>query len=200
MPGIGVPDATVLLAETLGKTSRYRSSAGLLRRPGTSDQEIGLIDPWRGASPTAATRGSSAPCSPPHSPHCALTPSPGPTTGTNAIKANRLGLGRPRLGPPSHPDPARHDPQRRPQQPTAINTATRSRLTHHIGAPSRDDFADPLTISSWPQRSSSLYIHHAAPTTSSTRLILKNETQKTSLPMTHSTPRDKHIIFRYQKE
>ena len=151
-------------------------------------------------SPTAATRGSSAPCSPPHSPHCALTPSPGPTTGTNAIKANRLGLGRPRLGPPSHPDPARHDPQRRPQQPTAINTATRSRLTHHIGAPSRDDFADPLTISSWPQRSSSLYIHHAAPTTSSTRLILKNETQKTSLPMTHSTPRDKHIIFRYQKE
>ena len=45
MPGIGVPAATVLLAETLGKTSRYRSSAGLLRRPGTSDQEIGLIDP-----------------------------------------------------------------------------------------------------------------------------------------------------------
>ena len=45
MPGIGVPAAAVFLAETLGKTSRYRSPPGLLRRPGTSDQEIGLIDP-----------------------------------------------------------------------------------------------------------------------------------------------------------
>ena len=35
-----------LLAETLGKTSRHRSPAGLLRRPGTGNQEIGLIDPW----------------------------------------------------------------------------------------------------------------------------------------------------------
>ena len=45
MPGIGVPAAAVFLAETLGKTSRHRSPPGLLRRPGTSDQEIGLIDP-----------------------------------------------------------------------------------------------------------------------------------------------------------
>ena len=84
-------------------------------------------------SPTAATRGSSAPCSCPPSPPCAPTPSP--TTSANVTKANRLGPGHPRPGPPPHPDPARHDPQPHPLQPTTINTATRSRLTHHIGAP-----------------------------------------------------------------
>ena len=87
-PGSGVPAAAVFLAETLSKTSRHRRPAGLLRRPGTSDQEIGLIDPWRGASPTAATRGSSAPCSCPPSPHCAPTPSPRPTTSANATRAS----------------------------------------------------------------------------------------------------------------
>ena len=51
MPGIGVPSAAVFLAETLGKTSRHRSPAGLLRRPGTGDQEIGLIDPRRARLP-----------------------------------------------------------------------------------------------------------------------------------------------------
>ena len=43
--------------------------------------------------------------------------------------------GRPRPGPPPHPDPARHDPQPHPQHPPTINTATRSRLTHHPRAP-----------------------------------------------------------------
>ena len=45
MPGIGVRTAAVVLAETLGRTSSHRGTAGLLRRPGTGDQEIGLIDP-----------------------------------------------------------------------------------------------------------------------------------------------------------
>ena len=34
-----------LLAETPTRTSSHRGTAGLLRRPGTGDQEIGLIDP-----------------------------------------------------------------------------------------------------------------------------------------------------------
>ena len=66
-------------------------------------------------SPTAATRGSSAPCSCPPSPHCAPTPSPGPTTSANATKANRLGPGRPRPGPPPLDTPHRGTPQRGPQ-------------------------------------------------------------------------------------
>ena len=91
-------------------------------------------------SPTAATRGSSAPCSSPPSPHCAPTPSPGPTTSANETKANRLGPGRPRPGPPPHPDPARHDPQRRTLRPPTSHETTRSRLTHHIGAPPTHDY------------------------------------------------------------
>ena len=86
-------------------------------------------------SPTAAARGSSAPCSPPPSPHCAPTPSARPTTSANATKTNRHGPGRPRPTPTPHPDPARHDPQPHPLQPTTINTTTRSRLTHHTGTP-----------------------------------------------------------------
>jgi len=34
-----------LLASPLGKTSSYQSPAGVLRRTGTSNQKIGLIDP-----------------------------------------------------------------------------------------------------------------------------------------------------------
>ena len=41
-------------------------------------------------SPTAATRGSNAPCSCPPSPPCAPTPSPGPTTSANETKANAI--------------------------------------------------------------------------------------------------------------
>ena len=67
-PGSGVPAAAVFLAETLSKTSRHRSPAGLLRRARSRHTPLRLIDPRRGASPTAATRGSSAPCSPPPSP------------------------------------------------------------------------------------------------------------------------------------
>mgnify|MGYP000866961975 CR=1 FL=1 len=89
-PGSGVPAAAVFLAETLGKTSRHRRPAGILRRPRSRHTPLRLIDPRQGASPTAATRGSSAPCSCPPSPPCAPTPSPGPTTSANATKANAI--------------------------------------------------------------------------------------------------------------
>ena len=117
------------------RTSRHRRPAGLLRRARSRHTPLRLIDPWQGASPTAATRGSSAPCSPPPSPPCAPTPSPGPTTSANETKANRLEPGRPRPGPPPHPDPARHDPQPHPLQPTTSHETTHRRLTHHIEAP-----------------------------------------------------------------
>ena len=117
------------------RTSRHRSPPGLLRRARSRHTPLRLIDPWRGASPTAVTRGSSAPCSPPPSPPCAPTPSPEPTTSANETKANRLGPGRPRPGPPPHPDPARHDPRWSPLRPTTNHETTHRRLTHHIGAP-----------------------------------------------------------------
>ena len=72
---------------------------------------------------------------PPPSPPCAPTPSPGPTTGANATKANRLGPGRPRPGPPPHPDPARHDPQRHPLQPPNQPRNHHNHSTHHIEPP-----------------------------------------------------------------
>ena len=50
------------------RTSRHRRPASLLRRARSRHTPLRLIDPWRGASPPAATRGSSAPCSPPPSP------------------------------------------------------------------------------------------------------------------------------------
>ena len=50
-------------------------------------------------------------------------------------QGKRLGPSRPRPGPPPHPDPARHDPRWSPLQPTTSPRTTRSRLTHHIGAP-----------------------------------------------------------------
>ena len=101
-------------------------------------------------SPTAATKGSSAPCPPPPSPHCAPTPSPRPTTSTNATKANRLGPGRPRPGPPPHPDPARHNPRGHPLQPTTRHEITHRRLTLHKGAPPQTGGfhqpGDPITV------------------------------------------------------
>ena len=153
VPGIRGPDRSrPCWPRPWTRTSRHRSPASLLRRPGTGNQEIRLLHKGRGASPTAATRGSSAPCSPPPSPHYAPTPSPGPTTNANETKANRLGPGRPRPSPPPHPDPARHDPRWSPLRPTTNHETTRRRLTHHIGAPpikaaqtpSPTDLADPL--------------------------------------------------------
>ena len=137
MPGIGVPAAAVLAGRDPGQDLQHRRPAGLLRRARSRHTPLRLIDPWRGASPTAATRGSSAPCSCPPSPPCAPTPSPGPTTSANETKANRLGPGRSRPGPPPHPDPARHDPRWSPLRPTTSHETTRRRLTHHIGAPPR---------------------------------------------------------------
>ena len=51
MPGIGVRTAAVFLAETLGKTSRHRSPAGLLRRARSRHTPLRLIDPWRARLP-----------------------------------------------------------------------------------------------------------------------------------------------------
>ena len=51
MPGIGVRTSAVFLAETLGKTSRHRSPASLLRRPGTGNQEIRLLHKGRARLP-----------------------------------------------------------------------------------------------------------------------------------------------------
>ena len=45
-PGSGVPAAAVFLAETLGKTSRHRRPAGLLRRARSRHTPLRLIDPW----------------------------------------------------------------------------------------------------------------------------------------------------------
>ena len=54
-------------------------------------------------------------------------------------QGKRLGPSRPRPGPPPHPDPARHDPKWSPLRPTTSHETTRSRLTHHIGAPPQSE-------------------------------------------------------------
>ena len=51
MPGVGVGTAAVFLAETLGKTSRHRRPAGLLRRPDPGHTPLRLIDPRRARLP-----------------------------------------------------------------------------------------------------------------------------------------------------
>jgi len=51
MPGIGVGTAAVFLAETLGKTSRHRSPAGLLLRARSRHTSLRLIDPRRARLP-----------------------------------------------------------------------------------------------------------------------------------------------------
>ena len=117
-----------------GQDPRHRSPAGLIRRPGAGDQEVGVLDQGREASPTQATNDSRQPCSAPPSPPCAPTPSPGPTTSANETRQTP-GPGRHSPGPPPRPDPARHDPPPHPPRPTVSSTATHHRLTHHIGAP-----------------------------------------------------------------
>ena len=71
-----------------GQDPRHRSPAGLLRRPGAGDQEVGVLDQGREASPTQATSGSREPCSTPPSPPCAPTPSAAPTTSANVTREN----------------------------------------------------------------------------------------------------------------
>ena len=134
-PGSGVPAAAVFLAETLGKDLQAPAPSWPPTPGSLPSHAAPAHRSAASTSPTAATRGSSAPCSCPPSPPCAPTPSPGPTTSANETKANRLGPGRPRPGPPPHPDPARHDPQRRTLRPPTSHETTRRRLTHHIGAP-----------------------------------------------------------------
>ena len=144
-PGSGVPAAAVFLAETLGKDLQAPAPSW----PPTPGSLPSHAAPAHrsvvSTSPTAATRGSNAPCSPPPSPHCAPTPSARPTTSANATKANRLEPGRPRPGPPPHPDPARHDPQQHPLHPPTSHETTHRRLTHHIGARYRPGSARLVT-------------------------------------------------------
>ena len=135
MPGIGVRTAAVLAGRDPGQDlqapepSRPPTPGSLPSHAAPAHRSVAST------SPTAATRGSSAPCSRPPSPPCAPTPSPGPTTSANETKANRLGPGRPRPGPPPHPDPARHDPRWSPLRPTTNHETTHRRLTHHIRTP-----------------------------------------------------------------
>ena len=124
-----------LLAETLGKDLQAPEPTWPPTPGSLPSHAAPAHRSVASTSPTAATRGSSAPCSCPPSPPCAPTPSPGPTTSANETKANRLGPGRPRPGPPPHPDPARHDPRWSPLRPTTNHETTHRRLTHHIGAP-----------------------------------------------------------------
>ena len=128
-PGRGRPPG-----RDTGQDLRHRRPTGLIRRPGAGDQEVGVLDQGREASPTQATSGSRQPCSAPPSPPCAPTPSAAPTTSANETRQTP-GPGRHSPGPPPRPDPARHDPKRHPLRSTASSTATHRRLTHHIGAP-----------------------------------------------------------------
>ena len=124
-----------LLAETLGKDLQAPEPSWPPTPGSLPSHAAPAHRSAASTSPTAATRGSSAPCSCPPSPPCAPTPSPGPTTSANETKANRLGPGRPRPGPPPHPDPARHDPRWSPLRPTTNHETTHRRLTHHIRTP-----------------------------------------------------------------
>ena len=135
MPGIGVPAAAVLAGRDPGQDLQAPEPSWPPTPGSLPSHAAPAHRSAASTSPTAATRGSSAPCSCPPSPPCAPTPSPGPTTSANETKANRLGPGRSRPGPPPHPDPARHDPKWSPLRPTTSHETTRRRLTHHIRAP-----------------------------------------------------------------
>ena len=134
MPGIGVPAAAVLLAETLGKTpatgaqpASYAGLAPVTRRPGSSIKGERRLPRRKQKTQESHVRlRLRLPQIRPHQPR--LLPAqtrPRQTSGPS----------RPRPGPPPHPDPERHDPRRSPLRPPTSSTATHHRLTHHIGAP-----------------------------------------------------------------
>ena len=90
MPGIGVRTAAVFLAETLGKDLQSPAPSWPPTPGSLPSHAAPAHRSVASTSPTAATRGSSAPCSCPPSPPCAPTPSPGPTTSANETKANAI--------------------------------------------------------------------------------------------------------------
>ena len=102
-----------------GQDPRHRSPAGLLRRPGAGDQEVGVLDQGREASPTQATSGSRQPCSAPPSPPCAPTPSAAPTTSANETRQT--------------PGPSRHSPGPPPLDTQHRGTPLRSAPTASEG-------------------------------------------------------------------
>ena len=134
MPGIGVRTAAVFLAETLGKTSRRRSPAGLLRRARSRHTLLRLIDPRRARLPRRQQEAQAR-----HVPLylclSVLRPRLPGLLPAQTPAGETPQPGRPRPGPPSHPDPARHDPKRHPLQPPTSHETTHRRLTHHIEAP-----------------------------------------------------------------
>ena len=107
-----------LLGRAPGQDLRHRSPVGLLRRPGTSEQEIGLIDL------TAATRGSSAPCSYQPSPLCAPPPSPG------AYYQRKRNQGKPPWARPSSPWPTAASRPCTPRSATTPSTTHSHRLSY----------------------------------------------------------------------
>lgn len=134
MPGIGVPAAAVLLAETLGKTpatgaqpASYAGLAPVTRRSGSSIKgERRLPRRKQKTQESHAPIRLRLPQIRPHQPR--LLPA-------QTRPRQTPGPSRPRPGPPPHPDPERHDPRRSPLRPPTSSTATHHRLTHHIGAP-----------------------------------------------------------------
>ena len=117
-----------------GQDLHHRGPAGLLRRPGTGDQEVRILDQGRARLPRRKQKTQEShvrlrlrlPQIRPHQPR--LLPA-------QTRPRQTPGPSRPRPGPPPHPDPERHDPRRSPLRPPTSSTATHHRLTHHIGAP-----------------------------------------------------------------
>lgn len=133
MPGVGVGTAAVFLAETLGKTfdtgAQLASYAGLTpvtRRSGSSIRGERVCRTGNKRLKHAMFLSAFASLRDPVS---------RTYYQRKRDQGKRLGPGPARPGPPPHPHPARHDPRRSPLRPATSHETTRSRLTHHIGAP-----------------------------------------------------------------
>ena len=90
MPGIGVRTAAVLAGRDPGQDLQAPEPSWPPTPGSLPSHAAPAHRSVASTSPTAATRGSSAPCSCPPSPPCAPTPSPGPTTSANETKANAI--------------------------------------------------------------------------------------------------------------
>ena len=88
MPGIGVRTAAVLAGRDPGQDLQAPEPSWPPTPGSLPSHAAPAHRSAASTSPTAATRGSSAPCSCPPSPPCAPTPSPGPTTSANETRAS----------------------------------------------------------------------------------------------------------------
>ena len=89
-PGSGVPAAAVLAGRDPGQDLQAPEPSWPPTPGSLPSHAAPAHRSAASTSPTAATRGSSAPCSCPPSPPCAPTPSAGPTTSANETKANAI--------------------------------------------------------------------------------------------------------------